>query len=103
MRWLPNATFPAALLLGAVAVRPAAAAVEIYEAPTPAPAIVYQESPLLEPGVSAGTLPPIGQRLPVRPGVMLLNDDRVNGQPGGQLRMLIGSAKDIRALRRRFA
>lgn len=65
----------------------------------PAQALTYVETPLLEPQVKAGTLPPIAERLPENP---LVTDvaamERSVGRHGGEWRMLIHSNKDVKLL-----
>lgn len=56
----------------------------------------WQAVPYFAAEVSAGKLPPLAHRLPETPLVDAMTDDREPGQYGGQLRMLMGKAKDIR-------
>jgi peptide/nickel transport system substrate-binding protein len=59
----------------------------------------YQESPWLSADVSAGRLPPIGERLPSDPLVVDLKaEDKEIGRPGGTLRLMIGQGGDARSL-----
>ena len=49
------------------------------------------EPPVLAEAVKAGKLPPVAERLPAKPLVVPFDGpDRVPGQYGGELRMLIG-------------
>jgi peptide/nickel transport system substrate-binding protein len=74
------------------------AALEIYEGPTLPASIQFKDPPMLKAEVAAGKLPPIEQRLPKSPCVVLLGGERAAGRPGGQLRTLISKAKDTRLL-----
>ena len=57
------------------------------------------EAPFFEEQVSSGKLPPLAQRLPQVPRIVRLGEmGRVPGQPGGNIRTLIGSQKDIRLM-----
>ena len=61
------------------------------------PALVETEA--LRSDVSAGKLPPIGQRIPATPVLSEYNKDILSaGKQGGTLRMLIASARDVRML-----
>ena len=63
------------------------------------PARAYQESPWLTADVSAGRLPPVGERLPADPLVVDLKaEGKEVGKPGGTLRMMIGQGGDARSL-----
>ena len=56
------------------------------------------EAPDLAAQVAAGQLPPLAQRLPQTPRLMQLDsaDDREPGRYGGEMRLLMGRAKDVR-------
>jgi peptide/nickel transport system substrate-binding protein len=57
------------------------------------------ESPLLSERVSAGTLPPVAERLPQTPMVTdLAAMGREMGQPGGDISLLMARSKDTRML-----
>lgn len=58
----------------------------------------YRETPSLAADVSAGKLPPVAQRLPEKPLVVGFEGKLKAGQPGGDVRMLIGRARDTRIL-----
>ena len=59
----------------------------------------YSETPSLVEQVAAGKLPPVGERLPKQPAVVHFDGKgRLAGQHGGDLRTLIGRAKDLRML-----
>ncbi|MBT7145682.1 MAG: ABC transporter substrate-binding protein, partial [Rhodospirillales bacterium] len=64
-------------------------------APSSAQDFAIKETPSLADEVAAGTLPPLEDRLPFEPYVA---DMEAMGQHGGQLRLLMGRAKDIRLL-----
>ncbi|MGF1611368.1 MAG: ABC transporter substrate-binding protein [Kiloniellales bacterium] len=87
----------AALLLGGLA-GPASAAVEVIGASDAPPPASLQEPLALQAEVEAGALPPIAERLPQQPLVVPETERRSLGHPGGELRTLIGRAKDTRLL-----
>ena len=59
----------------------------------------YIETPSLAEEVGAGRLPPVERRLPARPSVVALTGDGLApGRHGGELRLLMGRAKDVRLL-----
>jgi len=58
---------------------------------------IFRGAPSLQPRMSKGELPPVGQRLPLIPRVIhLKGDGRAPGQYGGRLRILVGGARDVR-------
>lgn len=58
-----------------------------------------QEPPIIADRVASGELPPMNERLPVRPKVLdFVKEDKEPGKYGGRLRMLMGKAKDIRMM-----
>ena len=62
-----------------------------------AEAALYRGAPSLDAAISAGELPPVGHRLPLIPRVIDLNAEGLApGHYGGRLRVLIGSARDVR-------
>ncbi len=57
------------------------------------------EPPSLKAQVEAGTLPPVAQRLPLIPAVVALDGPNLSpGRHGGDLRLLMAKAKDIRMM-----
>jgi len=89
----------AALLGGLLLVgRPVAAEVAIYDGPAIPPSKTLHESPVLAAEVAAGRLPPVGQRIPRTPHVVQATGERIPGRFGGELRTLVGKAKDTRLL-----
>ncbi len=71
----------------------------LFGAPPGSTAEAYQESPWLRDDVSAGRLPPVGERLPTDPLVVDLKaQGKEIGKPGGTLRMMIGQGSDARSL-----
>lgn len=56
------------------------------------------EPPVIAERVAAGKLPPMAERLPETPRVIEMSGDNSNGEYGGELRMLMGKAKDIRQM-----
>jgi peptide/nickel transport system substrate-binding protein len=64
----------------------------------PASALEYKETPMLAKEVAAGKLPPVHERLPEEPFVVKFSGERTIGRQGGELRTLIGRAKDVRLL-----
>ena len=70
----------------------------ISAATSPALALELQETPMFRGQVAAGTLPPIDQRVPEDPSIVTFSGEKTVGRPGGELRTLIGRAKDVRLL-----
>ncbi|UEM20982.1 ABC transporter substrate-binding protein [Skermanella mucosa] len=63
------------------------------------PASAAVETPFFAEQVAAGKLPPIGERLPAEPRVVTFDDDGAQqGQPGGDMNMLMARAKDVRIM-----
>ena len=58
----------------------------------------YVETPMFADKVKAGELPGVAERLPREPSVVHFAGSRQIGRPGGELRSLIGRAKDVRLL-----
>ena len=59
----------------------------------------YVETPSLAERVAAGELPPVEQRLPERPSVVAFDGNGLApGRHGGELRLLMGRAKDVRLM-----
>jgi peptide/nickel transport system substrate-binding protein len=59
-------------------------------------AAAYVETPMFTAKVAAGELPSVDQRLPKVPSVVKMTGEKVIGRQGGELRTLIGRAKDVR-------
>lgn len=57
-----------------------------------------QETPMFAADVALGRLPPVAQRMPAPPLVVPTTDHRSLGRHGGDWRMLIGRAKDVKLL-----
>lgn len=57
-----------------------------------------QETPAFAADVAAGKLPPVSERVPAAPLIVEFQSPREAGQPGGDLRTLIGRARDVRLL-----
>jgi peptide/nickel transport system substrate-binding protein len=66
--------------------------------PLPAAAAQFVETPMLSAAVAAGTLPPIAERLPNSPRVVTMSKGKTIGKHGGELRTLVGRARDVRLL-----
>ena len=63
----------------------------------PLPAL--QETPSLADQVKSGALPPVGKRIPDAPSVVTrFNTPEAPGRPGGEINMLISSARDTRLM-----
>lgn len=58
----------------------------------------YAESPVLAGQVSAGKLPPVGERLPEKPFVVRMDGGRTAGKYGGALDILMARSKDVRQM-----
>ncbi|MGU9958334.1 MAG: ABC transporter substrate-binding protein [Arenicellales bacterium WSBS_2016_MAG_OTU3] len=56
------------------------------------------EQPMFQHSITAGDLPPITERVPEQPHVVTLIDERKPGEYGGELRLLMGKAKDTKLL-----
>lgn len=70
-----------------------------FAAPTLGHAFELRESPYLAALVRAGKLPPVAQRVPQAPSIVRFNGtNKQYGQYGGELRMLVGRAKDVRLM-----
>ena len=65
---------------------------------TSAMAMDYVETPMFTDKVKVGELPGVTVRLPQEPSVVHFTGERKIGRQGGELRTLIGRAKDIRLL-----
>jgi peptide/nickel transport system substrate-binding protein len=62
-------------------------------------ATAYVETPMLEAAVAAGQLPPVAERLPSEPALVDFSGKwKKPGRHGGELRTLIGRAKDVRLM-----
>lgn len=57
-----------------------------------------QETPMFAADVAAGKLPPVNERVPAAPLIVEFQSPREAGQPGGDLRTMIGRARDVRLL-----
>lgn len=69
-------------------------------APVPAVELpALQETPMLQEAVNRGEVPPVQARIPTLPSIVELNSHNQSiGRHGGQMRLLMGRAKDIRLL-----
>jgi peptide/nickel transport system substrate-binding protein len=57
------------------------------------------ETPMFLEQVASGKLPPVARRIPAEPSIVQLTGaDQSVGVPGGELRMLMGSTKDVRQM-----
>ena len=63
---------------------------------TSAGVVGYVETPMFADRVKAGELPAVGARLPKQPSVVTFAGKRAIGKQGGEMRTLIGRAKDVR-------
>jgi len=70
----------------------------IYFATSSADAVKLVETPAFVSEVAAGILPSVDRRLPAEPYIEKLQGGKVIGRHGGDLRTMIGRAKDIRLL-----
>ena len=87
-------------LLGRATVLAIAAAITVCVAQAgDALAFTWIETPSLEEDVKAGKLPPVDQRVPRQPAIVVMDGpDRKPGIHGGTLRMLMGDQRDIRMM-----
>jgi len=74
----------------------AQAGTEIYNGAEREPPASLKETPLFEAQVKAGELPPVAERVPQMPAVMVETDYRSIGKHGGELKSLIGTVKDTK-------
>jgi len=79
-------------------IRTLLAAAVLLAAALPAAAQPYKETASLAADVAAGKLPKIEQRLPEKPLVLKFDAPRKAGQQGGEMRTLIGRAREVRLL-----
>jgi peptide/nickel transport system substrate-binding protein len=79
-------------------IRTLLATLALLAAALPAAAQPYKETISLAAEVAAGKLPKIEQRLPEKPLVMKFEAPRKAGQQGGEMRTLIGRAREVRLL-----
>ena len=70
----------------------------IYFAASSANAVKFVETPVFVAKVAAGELPSVDQRLPAEPFIEKMHGGKAIGRHGGDLRTMIGRAKDIRLL-----
>jgi peptide/nickel transport system substrate-binding protein len=66
--------------------------------PVAAGAAEYVDSGFFANEVAAGKLPPVAERLPSTPLVVVLDGDRAPGRHGGDLNMLMARSKDVRMM-----
>lgn len=61
-------------------------------------AVSLVETPMFRDMVAQGELPPVGERVPAEPSIVELHGDKTVGRHGGEVRSLIGRARDVRLL-----
>jgi peptide/nickel transport system substrate-binding protein len=76
----------------------AAAAAALLCPSLPGAAASYVETPAFAADVAAGKLEAVAERLPRTPSVVSMDGEKRPGRHGGDLRMLVGRAKDVRML-----
>ncbi|MGO4127706.1 ABC transporter substrate-binding protein [Inquilinus sp. YAF38] len=77
----------------------AAAAAVVLSVAIPAGAAALVETPMYEPDVAAGKLPPVAERVPQAPLVVdLAAEKKEPGKPGGEISWMAGRARDIRIM-----
>ena len=74
----------------------ASVSVMAFALTSPTLAMNYVEAPIFAAKVAAGEMPSVDQRLPKDPSVVRMTGEKVIGRQGGELRTLIGRAKDVR-------
>lgn len=67
-------------------------------APNPAAAVNLVETPMFRDAVREGTLPPVEMRAPVEPSIVEFSGDKRIGRHGGEIKTLVGRARDVRLL-----
>ena len=71
----------------------------LLAAGTAAQALELREAPSVAVEVSNGRLPPVRERVPSEPLIVAMDGQTLQpGKPGGELRMLIGRARDVRLI-----
>ncbi|MFP6728424.1 MAG: ABC transporter substrate-binding protein [Alphaproteobacteria bacterium] len=75
-----------------------ALAVPLFLTASSVGAVKLVETPLFVDKVTAGELPSVDQRLPAEPSVVKMQGGKMIGRHGGDLRTMIGRAKDVRLL-----
>ena len=74
-----------------------AALVAVTLGASPVSALELIETPMFEAAVAAGEMPPVAARAPQEPRIITFDGEAtVAGRHGGDLRMLVGRAKDVR-------
>ncbi len=76
----------------------AAGETAVFAEPPPARPATLVDSPMLAAEVAAGNLPPLVERIPRNPRIFQATGRLALGRHGGDLRMLVGRAKDTRLL-----
>ncbi|MDA0368798.1 MAG: ABC transporter substrate-binding protein [Proteobacteria bacterium] len=66
--------------------------------PGPAAAANLIETPMFRDAVRDGTLPAVDERVPAEPSVVKFAGDLRQGRQGGEIKMLVGRARDVRLL-----
>ncbi|MDP7548385.1 MAG: ABC transporter substrate-binding protein, partial [Alphaproteobacteria bacterium] len=83
---------------GAYCIAAVLAGLAVAGPPATAMAMDYAETPMFADKVKAGEMAGVAARLPKVPSVVRFTGKRKIGRPGGELRTLIGRAKDVRLL-----
>ena len=87
-----------AVLIALIAVAAPAGAETVVMEDTSARPATLLPTPSLDDDVASGRLPPVGERVPHEPLVFAPRDGRSLGVHGGDWRMLVSRAKDVRLL-----
>ncbi|NQV80613.1 MAG: ABC transporter substrate-binding protein, partial [Alphaproteobacteria bacterium] len=66
--------------------------------PSPAAAANLIETPMFRDAVRDGTLPAVNERVPAEPSVVKFAGDLRQGRHGGEIKTLVGRARDVRLL-----
>lgn len=86
-------------LNGSIRLLGTAALVATLGLAAPAGALEYKPTPFFAAQVKAGKLPPVAKRVPKEPMVVTFDGkDKVPGQPGGEMRILMSRGKDTRIM-----
>ena len=67
-------------------------------APSPTAAANLVETPMFHDAVREGAMPPVERRVPTEPSVVEFTGEKQIGRHGGEIKTLVGRARDVRLL-----